>query len=74
MILKDINKTKLISQRKIHEEGVNFINYYVDYVFHNVFFTASKTEKRIIFSDLRTNKKVKIVNGLPSPINNIYVN
>lgn len=34
----------------------------------------SKNEKRIVFSDLRTNQKVHITNGLPTEIKNVLPN
>ena len=73
IILKDINKCAKIAERKIHSQSVNIIGNYVDYTFTNLYYTVSKDEKRIVFSDLRTNKNIKIINGLAS-IKNVLAN
>ena len=73
-IIQDINKCKTVAQRKIHSQEVNYIGHYVDFSENNLYFSVSKNEKRIVFSDLRTNKKVHITNGLPMGIRNAVAN
>lgn len=53
---------------------MNYIGHYVDFSENNLYFSVSKNEKRIVFSDLRTNKKVHITNGLPMGIRNAVAN
>lgn len=74
MILKDINKCSRIAQRKIHSQSVDIIGNYVDYSMTNLYFTVSKDERRMVFSDLRTNRNVQIINGLPLHLKNTIAN
>jgi hypothetical protein len=45
---------------------VKFVGVYADYTVNNVYYTVAPDEKRLIFSDLRSNKPIKILANLHS--------
>lgn len=66
IFIQDINKCRPIFHRKAHYEPIQFIGVYVDYTLNNTFYSVSPEEKRLIISDLRTNKPIKILANLHS--------
>ena len=66
LLMQDINRCQTVDHRKVHYEAVKFIATYTDYNSNNVYYSVSPQEKRIIFSDLRSNKPIKILTNLHS--------
>lgn len=63
---EDINKCQQIDHRRIHYESIDFLGVSVDYTINNIFYTANSSERRLVLSDLRTNKSIKIIADLQS--------